>query len=391
MFELARWSLTTLAAMAVIAALLVGYYFVDPGDYGALPRRVACTALAFPVIILGSASLATLAAGIAAWSGAKLACAGFGLAAVVLLLLAVWPAVGLWSMARTENVAVSVAWHFALDRQSKDVPSRVTQNVVYGRAADGTDLVLDVWPATAPAHGGLRPAFVRVHGGSWIYGAKSQFPNWNTWLNELGYVVFDVEYRMPPPNHWKDEVGDVKCASGWVLDNADKYGIDPSRISMTGYSAGGNLAMLAAYSMKAPDLPPSCEARPVPVKTVVNVYGPTDLTRFYDTTGNPDYVREALATYVGGPVAQFPDRYKAISPLNYVGSKTPPTITILGLSDRMVPKEQAVRLDQALDAAGIAHETYFLPGTDHGFDANWGNLATQLARAKIKAFVEKNG
>ena len=64
----------------------------------------------------------------------------------------------------------------------------------------------------------------------------------------LGYVVFDVEYRMPPPVRWKEEIGDVKCALGWVVGNAEKYGIDASRISIMGYSAGANLAMLAAYS-----------------------------------------------------------------------------------------------------------------------------------------------
>lgn len=47
-------------------------------------------------------------------------------------------------------------------------------------------------------------------------------------------------------------------------------------------------------------------------------------------------------------------------------AKSPPTITVLGGSDRIVPKEQAMMLDQALAAAGATHETYVLPGADHG-------------------------
>jgi len=39
-------------------------------------------------------------------------------------------------------------------------------------------------------------------------------PGWNRWLNELGYGVFDMEYRMPSPVRWLDEIGDVKSALG---------------------------------------------------------------------------------------------------------------------------------------------------------------------------------
>ena len=43
---------------------------------------------------------------------------------------------------------------------------------------------------------------------------------------------------------WQDETGDVKCALGWVAAHAAEYQIDPTRISVTGFSAGGTLAML---------------------------------------------------------------------------------------------------------------------------------------------------
>lgn len=148
--------------------------------------------------------------------------------------------------------------------------------------------------------------------------------------------------------------------------------------------------MLAAYSTGSSELPPSCDAPAVSVKSVINLYGPTDLTSMYDTTRSPDYIRAAFRMYVGGSPSQFPDRYRAVSPLNYVSRDTPPTITILGLGDRIVPREQADRLDHALSAAGVIHETYLLPWVDHGFDAKWSSFATQFSCAKIKSFLEKN-
>jgi hypothetical protein len=55
-----------------------------------------------------------------------------------------------------------------------------------------------------------------------------------------------------------------------------------------------------------------------------------------------------------------------------------------------VPREQADKLGQVLAAAGVAHETYLLPGADHGFDANWGAMSTEFAREKIKGFLGKH-
>jgi dipeptidyl aminopeptidase/acylaminoacyl peptidase len=101
-------------------------------------------------------------------------------------------------------------------------------------------------------------------------------------------------------------------------------------------------------------------------------------------------MRDALEKYLGGPAGQFPDRYKNVSPLNHVSITSPPTISIYGIKDRLVPSEQAERLDRALAAAGVIHETCLLPGADHNFDANWGSLATQFAREKIKEFLKKN-
>jgi acetyl esterase/lipase len=205
------------------------------------------------------------------------------------------------------------------------------------------------------------------------------------------YHVFDIEYRMPPPERWKDEVGDVKCALGWVVANAPKYRIDPERISIMGNSAGGNLAMLAAFSMGDPRLPPSCDIPTVLVKSVVNLYGPADLTLLYSSSGNLTDVANPLTRYIGGSPTQYPVRYLAVSPISYVGAKTPPTITLLGTSDHDIPTDQARSLDQAFTHAGVPHETYLLPGNDHGFEVNWGGFGAQFARDKIKAFLQKHG
>jgi hypothetical protein len=47
-------------------------------------------------------------------------------------------------------------------------------------------------------------------------------------------------------------------------------------------------------------------------------------------------------------------------------------------------------LDEALTKAGVAHELYLLPASDHGFDINWGGFGTQITRTKIRDFLQSH-
>src|SRR5262249_8912331 len=152
---------------------------------------------------------------------------------------------------------------------------------------------------------------------SWTHGNRSMLPDWNRWLNGLGWEVFDVEYRMPPPVRWLDEVGDVKSALGWLATHAAEYHVDPARIPLLGNSAGANLAMLAAYSVGDAQLRPSTDVPAVAVRGVVNVYGPTDMGLLYRTCESPDYVRPLMEAYIGGTPDALPDRYHLLSPLSH--------------------------------------------------------------------------
>lgn len=88
--------------------------------------------------------------------------------------------------------------------------------------------------------------------------------------------------------------------------------------------------MLAAYSAGDPQLPPSTDVPPIMVRTVINFYGPSDVALLYRTCKSPNYVRPLMKQYIGGTPEEFPDRYRALSPLTHVSAKAPPTITILG-------------------------------------------------------------
>jgi acetyl esterase/lipase len=385
----AEWLFLALAIAVAAALIVIGYVLIFPVSYDSELGLVRARLLAFPLhLLVVTAVFAALT--FLAWARRAWLSTAIDIGVVVLsMAMALWPSAAMWRFAAAETVRLSLGDYLANVAHLNVGEAQPQRTVTYGVASDGTKLALDVWPAGENPSGALRPAILRIHGGAFILGTRSALPDWNRWFNSLGYDVFDVEYRLPPPPRWQDETGDVKCALGWVAAHAGEYGIDPARISVSGFSAGATLAMLAAYSAGNPGLPPSCEAPAVNVRSVISLYGVADLTGLYDTSPSRALMREASAAYIGGGPADYPERFATASPITYVGAKSSPTIAFLGASDRVIPAEQLSILDRALKQAGATSEAYLLPANDHGFDANWGGFATQFARAKIARFLER--
>jgi acetyl esterase/lipase len=363
-----------LAGLAVVLAVpmvAMAWFMVVPVAWDG-GGRLGVLGLVFPlhllVVTVGSGLLALLTW----WASAPVAGVVFLTTAALSAAMAVWPAVALWRRARTAGVRLSLAAYVREARHPNWGGPPANETVMF---APG--LHLDVW--RPPAANGPRPAVVRVHGGGWVGGGRGEMPAWTAWLNDRGYVVFDIEYRLAPPPRWNEAGADVNAAVTWVVEHHRAYGVDPGRITLMGHSAGAHLALLAAHDGGAA------------VRAVVNVYGPGDLDALHRHSGSRRYIDQCLRAFVGGGPDDVPDRYRAASPQARMSGASPPTITVLGRRDRIVPAGQAQALGAALAAAGVAHETLLLPATDHGFDLNWGGFGTQLARARIGRFLEEHG
>ncbi|MCA1640528.1 MAG: alpha/beta hydrolase [Acidobacteria bacterium] len=172
-------------------------------------------------------------------------------------LLSLFPPLTAWREASARDIRLSLRRYISgslADAQGGRAP--VTFTYATNANPGGRALELDAYlPATENAQ--PRPAVVVVHGGSWSAGARSDFPRWNWWLVGEGYAVFDADYRLAPQPNWRTATGDVKCAVGWVRANALRFNVDPQRIALYGRSAGGHLALLAAYTTGDTRLPPT--------------------------------------------------------------------------------------------------------------------------------------
>jgi acetyl esterase/lipase len=381
------WALTVAGVVLLLVTLVASFYMLHRVEYRGVGMIGVYATMFAPQLLVVTVAAAFLAS-ISRWRRARVAAAAFRTTALLTLVMAVWPTSLQYLRARHYRVPVS--FHEMLVPRLQPRGASPKRTVTYATAPDGTRLRLDVWRAPRAAGGELRPAMIRVHGGGWAEGSRGEMLGWVAWLNQLGYDVFDIDYRLPPPARWRDEVGDVKCAISWVATRAGALGIDPARISLMGYSTGGNLVLLAAATMGDPRFPPSCPGPAVKLRSVVNLYGPTDMARMYARTPS-SFARPMMRSYVGGRPSDLPDRYRLLSPLTHVNPRMPPTLTVHGEADRVVRVEQAVWLDQALTEQGVYREMYRFPWSDHGFDAVWSSFATQVVRAKLRAFLQRHG
>lgn len=247
---------------------------------------------------------------------------------------------------------------------------RWTRDVIYWKLPQPhTDttrpLLCDIWrPPQGVTPSGL--ALIYCHGGSWRYlnkdiGTRPIF----RYLAAQGHVIMDIAYRLWPETDLYGMVGDVKRAIVWLKANAHRYGVDSERIVVSGGSAGGHLALLAAYTPHHPTLTPTdlCDADDS-VRAVVSFYGAVDMRATYENVpANPE-----IGLLLGGSPAEVPDMYELASPIEHAGAGCPPTLLFQGTHDWYMPLEATRALHRKLLDADVPAVYTEFPQTDHAFD-----------------------
>ncbi len=98
---------------------------------------------------------------------------------------------------------------------------------------------------------GLAPCLVFFHGGGWVIGNLDSHDVVCRKLADEGQlIVISVDYRLAPEHKFPAAVDDAISATKWIADNAKQLGIDASRLSVGGDSAGGNLAAVVAIAAR---------------------------------------------------------------------------------------------------------------------------------------------
>lgn len=127
------------------------------------------------------------------------------------------------------------------------------------------------------------PVLLQVHGGAWTVGRKDQQGQPLMYrMARKGSICVAINYRLAPRDYFPAQILDVKAALAWIKEHIADYGGDPSYVAITGGSAGGHLAALAALTPNAPEWQPGFEDVDTSVQAAVPFYGVYD---FAGSTG----------------------------------------------------------------------------------------------------------
>jgi dienelactone hydrolase len=192
---------------------------------------------------------------------------------------------------------------------------------------------------------------------------------------------------------WDTTTSQVACAMAWTAANAVRLGGDPARISLLGSSAGGNLAINAAYLANAGRLESSCGGTVPRVSAVSALYPPVDLAAAWVSRvpAISDMARRFNRYYVGGGPEQFPDRYRFVASATHINPAAPPTLVIFGANDHLVPPDATDRFAVQARKAGIDMESIAFPYGDHAFNLNQYGMGNQFYLGMTYRFLSEHG
>jgi len=257
---------------------------------------------------------------------------------------------------------------------------RVAPGITY-LTASNWEAKLDVY---RPATPGPHPTLLHIHGGGWTGGSRESVVLRALPFVQMGFAVVNVSYRLARVAPAPAAVEDCLCALKWIAQNAAEYEFDLTRVAVTGYSAGGHLALTTGMVPASAGLDRQCPGAPLPkVAAIVNWYGITDVNDLLEGANQRVYA----VTWLGS-LESRDALARRLSPLTYVRRDVPPVLTIHGDADPTVPYSHGTRLHAALQGAGAASELVTVPQGRHG---NFPRTEQLRAMQAVRAFLVKHG
>jgi len=240
---------------------------------------------------------------------------------------------------------------------------RSQRDIVFAKGGD-VDLKLELHhPPEGIANGAC---VIEVYGGGFNRGnTGGHYQDVFKRFAALGYVCVAPQYRLAHEGKWPAQIDDLKAGIRWTVENAARLNINPSKIVVAGYSAGAQLALLAAGDAEAGKHIAACIA-----------YYPAFSRR---EPGRPEHpvLRE------GSSDAD----YARTEPLNAITAGYPPTIMFCGTRDRFL--EHTQQLQAKIAGVGSDVEVHYLAGLDHIFDRDpaLADAATQCCHLFLERYV----
>lgn len=246
-----------------------------------------------------------------------------------------------------------------------------------------TDPVLDMYPAPAGKASGT--AVIICPGGSyWALAISSEGSKVAKWMNSIGITAFVLKYRLPDStimiNKSIGPLQDAEKAIRIVRRHAKEWGINPDKIGIMGFSAGGHLASTLSTHFNE------------------KVYQPID-----STSARPDFSlliypvisMDSAITHWGSRVNLLgnnpsPALVRHFSNELQVTKNTPPAFLVQAMDDNVVPVQNSISYALALKKFKIPCELHIYESGGHGFGMGWGGTESTWPEA-CRRWLEARG
>jgi acetyl esterase len=272
------------------------------------------------------------------------------------------------------------------------VKAREVAEIVRKPWTEGGPVMADTVDRTAPTrHGEVRiriyypdanqpkPVFIYLHGGGWtLFSIDTHDRLMREYAARAGVIVVGVDYSRAPEARFPQPVEETVDVLRWIVREGAQLGLDVSRIVIGGDSAGGNISIASALTLR--------DAGEKVLCGMVLNYGSFDIANL---------VTESVVRYGGGDylltthmMAWFRWQYVGASgdaanplasPLHARLEGLPPAFMVITELD--VLYDQNLAMERALKTAGVPVEAHVYPGTVHSFLE-----AISIADVSAKAF-----
>ncbi len=277
----------------------------------------------------------------------------------------------------TREVDVSFSNHSALLSAQERFPEvnlgisakgklvKSSYNILYSKL-NGISLELDFFEPKTRSTNQL-PGIILIHGGGWRSGDRSQHHQMAIELAAQGFVVFTPQYRLSTHALFPAAILDVKYFIQWVKENASSFGLNPNKVALIGYSAGGQMAAFIGATIDHPSYQniEQKSSENTSVQAVVDIDG---ILAFLhpDSGEGDDSKRTSAATYYFGySKEENPELWQEAGALNHVSADAPPFLFINSSVERMHAGRKDFR--KILNDHNIHSEVYTFPEAPHVF------------------------
>ncbi|MEN9506194.1 MAG: hypothetical protein RI958_2120 [Actinomycetota bacterium] len=176
----------------------------------------------------------------------------------------------------------------------------------------------DEWMWYSPATRPDAPLHVFIHGGYWRRLSADDGTLWSVRFRELGAAFASINYSLCPGQPLRELVRQTRSAVRFLVERADRFGHDPSRIHLSGHSAGAHLAALCLTDLDH------------------GIASATFASGIYDLT-------PLLFTNVNNEIRLDENEARALSPLTQVPRSSVPTVVAIAEDDTEEFRRQSLQ------------------------------------------------